>query len=52
MNSHNCPIAPGVLPMPTRAGPSERAGFTDTPVTLIPTMWIATSVSPIAMPAN
>src|SRR5690606_34435212 len=34
------------------AGPSDRAGFTETPVTWMPTMWITTNVKPIANPAN
>jgi NAD(P)-dependent dehydrogenase (short-subunit alcohol dehydrogenase family) len=52
MNNHSCPSAAGLVPMPMMAGPRERAGLTETPVTLIPTIWIATNVSPIAKPAN
>ena len=37
---------------PTMAGPSERAGLTEVPVTLIPSRWMATSVKPIASPAS
>ena len=33
------------------AGPRLRAGLTDTPVMLMPKMWITTSVMPIAKPA-
>ena len=38
--------------MPTSAGPIERAGLTEVPVMLMPTRWMATSVSPIARPAK
>jgi len=43
MNSHTCAKAVALVPTPTMAGPSERAGLTETPVTLMPTMWIAVS---------
>lgn len=33
------------------AGPNERAGLTDVPVTGIATRWINSSVKPIASPA-
>lgn len=50
MNNQSCATAPGLLPAPFSAGPIERAGLTDTPVTLMPTIWIATSVRPMAGP--
>ena len=40
MNSQSWPNA---VPPTNKAGPMERAGFTDTPVTLMPTKWITTS---------
>ena len=49
MNTQSCDIA---SPPTQNAGPIERAGLTDTPVTLIPTRWIAASVRPIASPAK
>ncbi|EKD60131.1 MAG: hypothetical protein ACD_54C00924G0001 [uncultured bacterium] len=49
MNSHSCAMA---VPPTNRAGPIERAGLTDTPVTSMPTRWIAASVRPIARPAK
>lgn len=50
MNSQSCPTAVAFPPKPTTAGQMDRAGFTETPVTLMPTMWITTSVMPIATP--
>src|ERR1700722_11303765 len=52
MKSQSCATAPGFEPMPTSAGPIERAGLTEVPVMLMPTRWITTSVSPIARPAK
>ena len=39
-------------PPTNSAGPSERAGFTEVPVSGIPTRWTAVSDSPIARPAK
>ena len=47
-NIHTCAMA---LPPTRSAGPRLRAGLTETPVMLIPKMWIATRVIPIAKPA-
>ena len=52
MNSQSCASAVGLVPAPISAGPNERAGLTETPVTLMPTMWMATSVKPMARPAR
>src|SRR5579863_8777966 len=38
MNSQSWATAVGFEPAPTSAGPIERAGLTDTPVTLMPTI--------------
>ena len=38
MKSQTCASAAGLAAMPMMAGPSERAGLTETPVTLIPTI--------------
>jgi hypothetical protein len=47
--SQSCCIA---TPPTSAAGPSERAGLTDVPVIGMNTIWISTSVRPIASPAN
>ena len=52
MNIQSCATAPGLVPMPTSAGPIERAGLTEVPVMLMPTIWMAASVRPIARPAK
>ena len=52
MKSQSCATAPEFDPMPTIAGPIERAGLTDVPVMLMPTMWIAAKVRPMARPAK
>ena len=52
MKSQSCATAPGFEPTPTSAGPIERAGLTEVPVMLMPTRWMAASVSPIARPAK
>ena len=44
--------APAPVPPTSRAGPRLRAGFTLTPVMWMPKIWIATSVMPMASPAN
>ncbi len=49
MNSQSWPSA---CPPANSAGPRLRAGLTETPVTLMPTMWIMTSVRPMARPAK
>ena len=48
INSQSCAIA---VPPAKSAGPIERAGFTETPVTLMPTRWITTNARPMARPA-
>src|SRR6185437_3602328 len=52
MNSQSFATATGFEPTPTSAGPIERAGLTDVPVMLMPTRWMASSVSPMARPAK
>jgi hypothetical protein len=52
MKSQSCSSACGFEATPTSAGPIERAGLTEVPVMLMPTRWIATSVSPMARPAK
>ena len=40
------------VPPTMMAGPKLLAGFTDVPVTGMPTRWIRTRLSPMGMPAN
>ena len=46
MNTQSCASA---VPPSNRAGASERAGLTDVPVSGMQTIWISTSVRPIAV---
>ena len=42
MNSQSCTTRSGFDPIPTSAGPIERAGLTEVPVMLMPTRWMTT----------
>ncbi len=49
MNSHTCDSA---VPPSNRAGPNERAGLTEVPVSGMPTRCTAVSARPMARPAR
>ena len=49
MNNHTCRSA---LPPTINAGPSDRAGLTDVPVSAIPIRWTTVNPSPIESPTN